>query len=97
MVFDSWYGRLENLKQIKGFDWSWLTWLKANRLGNPDRSGLRPAARVDADVHSMITHLKGYGLIRLLKIVAPDGDSEWWASNDLRMTELMRVRVAGYT
>ena len=40
--------------------------------------------------------MKGYGLIRLFLIVAPDGDKEWWATNDLRMTALTRVRFAGY-
>ena len=95
-VFDSWYGSLENLKLIRGFGWVWLTRLKANRPVNPDRSGSRPVARVDTDACGAIVHLKGYGLIRLFKIVAPDGDSEWWASNDLQMAPLMRVRVAGY-
>ena len=42
-----------------------------------------------------LVHLKGYGPIRLFKIVAPDGDSEWWVSNDLRMSPLTRVRFAG--
>lgn len=96
VVFDSWYSSLENLKQIAGWGWSWLTRLKANRLVNPDRQGLRAVARVDTDAHGMIVHLKGYGLIRLFKIVAPDGDSEWWASNDLAMNALTRVRLAGY-
>ena len=71
MVFDSWYGSLENLKLIRGVGWTWLTRLKANRLVNPDRSGLRPVARVDTDARGAIVHLKGYGLIRLFKIVAP--------------------------
>lgn len=96
VAFDGWYGSLENLKLINGWGWVWLTRLKANRLVNPDRSGLRPVARVETDARGTIVHLKGYGLIRLFKIVAPDGDSEWWASNDLKMTTLTRVRWAGY-
>lgn len=96
VVFDSWYGSLENLKQIREFGWIWLTRLKANRLVNPDRSGLRAVARVETDAHGTLVHLKGYGLIRLFKIVAPNGDIEWWASNDLQMSALTRVRFAGY-
>ena len=95
-VFDSWYGSLENLKLIRGFGWVWLTRLKANRSVNPDRSGSRPVARVDTDAHGAIVHLKGYGLIRLFPIVAPDGDREYWATNDLNMKALTRVRFAGY-
>lgn len=96
VVFDSWYGSLANLKRITGWGWIWLTRLKANRPVNPDRSGLRPVARVETGAHGAIVPLKGYGLIRLFQIVAPDGDKEWWARNDLRMSPLMRVRVAGY-
>ncbi len=88
MVFDSWYGSLENLKLIRGVSWVWLTQMKGNRLVNPDRSGLRPVARVETDAGGTLVHLKGYGPIRLFKIVAPDGDSEWWVSNDLRMSPL---------
>lgn len=96
VVFDSWYASLDNLKLIDGFGWTWLTQLKANRLVNPDRTGLRPVARVQAGPEGAIVHLKGYGLIRLFTIVTPDGDSEWWATNDLQMRPLTRVRFAGY-
>jgi len=50
--------------------------LKANRVVNPDRRGLCPVTRVKTDVHGTVVHLKGYGLTRLFKIVAPDGDIE---------------------
>lgn len=96
VVFDSWYSSLDNLKRIRGLGWVWLTRLKANRLVNPDRTRLRPVAHVNTDAHGVIVHLKGYGLIRLFLIVAPDGDREWWATSDLKMTALMRVRFAGY-
>ena len=96
VVFDSWYGSLANLKVIDGWGWSWLTRLKANRLVNPDRHGLRAVARVETDANGTIVHLKGYGLIRLFKIVTPDGDIEWWASNALQMSPLTRTRWAGY-
>lgn len=96
VVFDSWYSSLENLKQANGFGWVWLTRLKANRLVNPERRGLRPVAYMPVTAGGEIVHLKGYGLIRLFTIVAPNGDSEWWATNDLQMSALQRVRFAGY-
>jgi putative transposase len=96
VVFDSWYSSWANLKWIRDWGWVWLTRLKANRSVNPDCTGLRPVARVDTDARGRIVHLKGYGLIRLFKIVTPDGDSEWWARNDLQMTPGQRVRFAGY-
>lgn len=96
VVFDSGYGSLENLKLINGFGWLGLTRLKANRRVNPERPGVCPVARVATPAAGRIVHLKGYGLIRLFTIVTPDGDSEWWATNDLPMRPLTRVRFAGY-
>ncbi|MFO1352957.1 MAG: transposase [Gammaproteobacteria bacterium] len=96
VVFDGWYSSLENLKLINSFGWVWLTRLKANRLVNPERSGLRAVARVATHVNGTIVHLKGYGRIRLFAIVTPDADREWWASNDLQMSAMKRVRFAGY-
>ena len=96
VVFDSCYSSLANLKLLQGWGWVWLTRLKANRLVNPDCRGLCAVAQVDIATEGTIVHLKGYGLIRLFKIVTPDGDIEWWASNDLQMTPLKRVRFAGY-
>lgn len=96
VVFDSWYSSLETLKRVNALGWVWLTRLKANRQVNPDRNGLRAVARVDTDANGCVVHLRGYGLIRLFKIVAPDGDIEWWASNELTMKPMTRVRFAGY-
>lgn len=39
VLFDSWYGSLENLKSVWGHGWGWLCRLKSNRLINPDREG----------------------------------------------------------
>lgn len=97
VVFDSWYSGLENLKRIRTLGWTWLTRLKANRQVNPDRSGLRPVAQVVTDAHGTVVHLKGYGLIRLFLIVASNGNREYWATNDLRMTSLTRVRFADFS
>ncbi len=40
-------------------------------------------------------HLKGYGMIRVFRIVAPDGDTEYWATDVVAMTPQERERVAG--
>ena len=69
---------LENLKWVRDFGWVWLTRLKANRVVNPDRRIFCPVTRVGARCPRDRRPSKGYGLIRLFKIVAPDGDIEWW-------------------
>lgn len=44
----------------------------------------------------MQIYLQGYGLILVFKIVATDGSIEYWATNDLDMHELTRLRFAKY-
>ena len=95
VVFDSWYSSLENLKLIRSFDWGWLTRLKSNRKVNPDRTGLRAVSTVEIGESGRVVWLEGYGLIRVFKIVATDGDIELWATNRVEMSELERVRFAG--
>lgn len=94
VVFDSWYGSLDNLKPIRSFGWTWLTRLKANRHIDPDRGGNRPVSEVALPPTGQTVHLKGYGLIRVFRIVTPDGDTEYWATNDPSMTNLARQSLA---
>jgi len=96
VVFDSWYGSLDNLKLIRDLGWIWLTQLKANRHVNPEGKGQVPVALLPAVPGGQSVHLKGYGLIRLFTIATPAGGSEWWATNDLSMRPLTRTRFAGY-
>ena len=39
-----------------------------------------------------MVHLKGYGMIKAFKIVRTDADIEYWASSDLSMSDLMRLK-----
>ena len=94
VVFDSWYSGLDNLKCLRRLQWRWLTRLKSNRLVNPDGTGQRPLAEVDLATTGTRVHLKGYGFILVFKLVATDGDIEYWATNDLSMSELTRLRFA---
>lgn len=96
VVFDSWYAGLENLKLIRCCGWSWLTRLKSNRKVNPDREGLRAVSTVKIGEHGRVVWLEGYGLVRVFKMVATDGDVELWATNKVEMQDLERVRWAGF-
>jgi putative transposase len=96
VAFDSWFSALDNLKLINSYGWTWLTRLKCNRLVNPDRQGNRPIKEVEISPNGTVVHLKGYGFIRVFKIVAPDGDIDYWATNDLHMNHLQRLQWAEY-
>jgi putative transposase len=94
VVFDSWYSGLEDLKAIRGLGWRWLTQLKENRNVNLDRQGLKPVSQTAIVAVGTVVHLEGYGLIRVFKIVSRDGDIEYWATGDLAMDELERLRLS---
>ena len=96
VAFDSWYSGLENLKLIRSFDWVWLTRLKSNRRVNPDREGLRPVSEVGIGEAGRVVWLEGFGLVRIFKVVATDGDVELWATNKVEMGDLERVKWAGF-
>ena len=40
--------------------------------------------------------LIGYGMVKVFKIVTPDGDIDYWATNDLTMHELKRLQLAEF-
>ena len=94
VAFDSWFSALANLKLIDRYGWRWLTRLKRNRRVNPDRCGNRALSEIDIGAQGRIVHLKGYGMIRVFKIVAPDGDIDYWATNDLAVNEWQRLKWA---
>jgi hypothetical protein len=96
VFFDSWYSSLENLKLVRDLGWRWLTQLKSNRLVNPDGTGLLPLSDTNLSAAGTIIHLKGYGLVKIFKLVTPDGDIDYWATNDLTMGELHRLHFTEF-
>ncbi len=93
-VFDSWYSSLKNLKTIQKYQWHWLTQLKSNRQVNLNRQGNQPVSKLPISDKGTIVHLKGYGLIKVFKIVSKNGNVEYWATSDLSMNELFRLKYA---
>jgi hypothetical protein len=95
VLFDAWYSGLDNLKAIKALGWSFLTRLRSNRLVNPEGAGLVAVSEVEVGAGGRVVQLKGYGRVRLFRTVSRDGDGEYWATNDLAMTELRRAELSG--
>jgi putative transposase len=90
---DRWYSSLKNLKLIVSFGGFFLTRLKRNRLVNPDRQGNRLIREVEIPPEGRVAHRKGFGLVRVFRTVSPNGDAEYWATNDLKMTEEKRQEL----
>ena len=93
VLFDSWYSSLANLKALRELGWHWLTRLKSNRLVNPDDTGNVPVSTLEVPAEGRIVHLKGYGFIRVFRTAAPNGDAEYWATDDLGMTPTDRQEL----
>jgi len=96
VVFDSWYSSLDNLKLIRRYEWIWLTRFKRNRHVNPDGKGNRTLSKVDITATGSVVHLKGYGFVKVFKIVTSNGDIDYWATNDLNLGELQRLQLAQF-
>ena len=56
----------------------------------PDRQVYRQVSEVEIASTGSVFHLEGFGAIKVFKIVANDGDIEYWATNDVTMDELRR-------
>ncbi len=96
VLFDSWYSSLDNLKVIRGYGWRWLCRLKSNRLVNPDKSVNVAIREVEIPAEGRIVHLKAYGMVKVFRTVAKDGDAEhceYWATDDIEMGESDREEL----
>jgi putative transposase len=94
VVFDGWYASLDNLKRLRQHGWRWLTRLPANRRVNPEGQGLRSLGEVGVAAAGTVVHLEGYGLVKVFRIDAPNGDTQYWATSDQAMTEVERLHDA---
>lgn len=94
VLFDRWYASLDNLKPIRDLGWTFLAPLRANRLVNQGRATNRPLGDWPIAETGTEVHLQGYGPVQVFRIVATNGDTEYWATNALRMTALERQAFA---
>ena len=94
VLFDNWYASLNNLKQVAHYGWHWLTRLRGDRVVSGDDRVARPLDDVPISASGTVVHLRGYGMVKVFRIDAPDGDTEYWATNDQAMDEGRRRHYA---
>ena len=92
--FDSWYSSKENLKAVARCGWHFLTQVRSNRRVDPDRTGNRSISDCAIAATGTVVHVEGFGLVKAFRIVAPNGDTEHWITNDLGMDDVRRQQVA---
>jgi hypothetical protein len=89
LLFDSWYGSVDNLKLIHRSGWTFFTTLKSNRKVSLSRAiGYQNLDEVIFDEHALMQGLvvklqKLPFQVKLFKIVAIDGRIDWIVTNDL--------------
>lgn len=95
ICFDSWYGSVENLKLVRALGWQFLTRLKSNRQVNVQKSGLKAVSEAGlCGGDGTVVWLKGFGEIKVFRVRATDGASEYWATSLREMTETEREMQA---
>ena len=87
ILFDSWYASVTNLKLIHRHGWTFFTTLKSNRMVSVHRDiGYQHLETLVFDeatlVRGLSVKLKEVPfLVKLFKIVAPNGDIDWVITN----------------
>lgn len=94
VLFDTWYSGLANLERCRDHKWRWLTRFRSNRRVNPDRTGDRPASGCEIAATGTVVHLRGHGMVKVSRIAATDGTAAHWATDDLAMDDVGRLRLA---
>jgi putative transposase len=88
--FDSWYTALENLKLVRNLGWHWFARMKGNRQVDPGRKGNVSLETLEIPPGGRVVHLRGYGMVRVFRVVSKNGDVEHYATDDLGMKEKER-------
>jgi len=97
VCFDSWFSGLANLKLIRSLGWTWLCRLKCNRTVRVDFKPPQAIETVSIPEQGRMVHLPGYGLIRVFRAVATNGDAEYWATGDEQMGALTRQQYKEFS
>jgi putative transposase len=93
VLFDSWYSSSENLRIIgKDCGWLFLTRLKSNRLVRFSENN-KYISISDLSEGEHQVWLKNFGYIKMF-VVIQDNKTSYWATNNLAMDELTRLKYS---
>src|SRR5260370_39619533 len=68
--------------------------MRRRRSVRMEREGNRAGSEVDIAASGTVVHLEGFGLAKVFRIVATNGHTEHWITNDLEMDETTRLAYA---
>jgi len=94
VLLDSWYTSVGNLKAISSRGWKWIGELKSNRLVSIKKGQYNAVSELDwTEEPVRKVWMKAYGFILVSKIVAPNGDIAYIATNDLSLVEQETIKT----
>ena len=96
VLFDSWYGSVDNLRLVRRLGWHFLTRLKKNRQVNPDKLGNKQIHEISIPSGGCVVHLKDYGMVRVFHRDDDGNGVQFWATDILDLEEKTRQTYAGY-
>jgi hypothetical protein len=91
VLFDGWYASVENLKKVRGFGWIFVTRFKGNRQVRINHGEARALEEQPITTAGTAVWVPGFGEVKVFRVVAPNGDTMHWATNDLGMDEPARL------
>jgi DDE superfamily endonuclease len=91
VLFDGWYASVENLKEIQALGWTFVTRFKGNRKVRINHGEALALDQQAIAASGTVVWLPGYGEVQVFRVVAPNGDTTHWATNDLGMDEPTRL------
>ena len=94
VLFDGWYASIDNLKRVRKLGWKFLTRLKANRRVRVHRGEPRPLSEQPIAAAGTVVWLPAFGEVKVFRVVAANGDTTHWATNEAGMTEMGRLAGA---
>ena len=94
VLFDGWYSSLDNLKTVDSFDWTFVTRFKSNRKVRLDHGPKLALHKQPIAEDGTIVDLPGFGRVRVFRIVAKDGTMTHWATNELGLEPMDRLKFA---
>ena len=97
VLFDSWYGSIANLKQVRALGWAFLTRFKTNRKVRIGDGPALPLEEQDISAEGTIVWLPKYGEVKVFRLKAKNGLTTHWATNALEMEPMVRLKYAEWS
>ena len=86
VLFDAWYSSLDNLKLIRSLGWTFIGGIHKDRHVSLVPREHRRVDSLTIPKNGLICHLKGFGQVKIFKIVRAKTDIDYIATNDVSLT-----------